>query len=593
MSSFYDLASLVMIPSGKKAGKVYSQKPLTTDGQLDFTRASTATRIGSDGNIEKTRTNLVLQSNQFDTTWTISNVTLTSGQSGYDGTNNAWLLNSSLSGGYLRQNLSGVSGMNTYSLYVKAGSVSWVQLTGFGNTYFNLSGSGAVGNTSAIAKIESVGSGWFRCSVTGDTSPSQVRIYSASADGVNASGTIYIQDAQIEPGLVATNVITTTTAAVSVGSVDNMPRLNYTPGSATSCPSLLLEPQRTNVVTHSEYFEASDWNKNSSTVLSNQITSPENTNNASKLSDKTTFNRHSLWRNYTTSSTNNTISIFAKKGTKKHFSIYTSDTTTWNTMLVVDLEAGTITKEYNKIGFTSINTIESYANGWYRIVAAISGTQSGNALYTRFAIQDEAEPANPPDNKYTGDGTGNVYIYGAQVELGASYATSYIPTFGATVTRTQDRCNKDGISGLIGQTAGTVYFDWVMNHESVGTSEDLYALVLSDNTSNKLIGINNYNNTLAVFIKEVSTQFYNNSFSGSDGLNIKLALAYANNDVALYINGNQIATDTSASIPALNQINLNTFYNENLPDSTKVNNLMLFKTRLSNTQLAELTSIDS
>ena len=93
MSSFYDLASLVMIPSGKKAGKVYSQKPLTTDGQLDFTRASTATRIGSDGNIEKTRTNLLLQSNQFNTTWTLSEASVTSGQSGYDGTNNAWLLN--------------------------------------------------------------------------------------------------------------------------------------------------------------------------------------------------------------------------------------------------------------------------------------------------------------------------------------------------------------------------------------------------------------------------------------------------------------------------------------------------------------------
>jgi hypothetical protein len=62
MSQFYDQASLVMVPSGYKTGKVYSQKPLSTDGELTFTRASSATRVGPDGLIEKVRTNLILQS---------------------------------------------------------------------------------------------------------------------------------------------------------------------------------------------------------------------------------------------------------------------------------------------------------------------------------------------------------------------------------------------------------------------------------------------------------------------------------------------------------------------------------------------------
>ena len=52
MSQFYDQASLVMVPSGYKAGKVYSQKPLSTDGELTFSRASTATRINASGLIE-------------------------------------------------------------------------------------------------------------------------------------------------------------------------------------------------------------------------------------------------------------------------------------------------------------------------------------------------------------------------------------------------------------------------------------------------------------------------------------------------------------------------------------------------------------
>ena len=55
---FYDLASLVVVPSGYKASKVYAQKPLTTDGQLAFTRSTTATRVNSAGLIESVAINV-------------------------------------------------------------------------------------------------------------------------------------------------------------------------------------------------------------------------------------------------------------------------------------------------------------------------------------------------------------------------------------------------------------------------------------------------------------------------------------------------------------------------------------------------------
>jgi hypothetical protein len=58
--SYYSDASLVMIPSGVKNGTVFSQKPLSSDGELTFTRSNdTATRVGPDGLIEKVRTNLL------------------------------------------------------------------------------------------------------------------------------------------------------------------------------------------------------------------------------------------------------------------------------------------------------------------------------------------------------------------------------------------------------------------------------------------------------------------------------------------------------------------------------------------------------
>ncbi len=67
--SYFDDASLVMIPSGYKDQKVYSVKPLDGSGDLTFSRASSATRVASNGYIEKVRTNIVLQSQNFTTTW--------------------------------------------------------------------------------------------------------------------------------------------------------------------------------------------------------------------------------------------------------------------------------------------------------------------------------------------------------------------------------------------------------------------------------------------------------------------------------------------------------------------------------------------
>ena len=65
MSGLFNKASLVLVPSGYKAGKVYSQVPTDGGGDLTFTRASSATRVNSDGLIEKVRTNLFLNSNNF------------------------------------------------------------------------------------------------------------------------------------------------------------------------------------------------------------------------------------------------------------------------------------------------------------------------------------------------------------------------------------------------------------------------------------------------------------------------------------------------------------------------------------------------
>ena len=80
--SLFDDASLVYIPTGYKPTKNYSGKPSTGGADMTFSRASGATRVNSRGLIEKVRTNLLLQSNSFDTTWATTDASVTSGQIG-------------------------------------------------------------------------------------------------------------------------------------------------------------------------------------------------------------------------------------------------------------------------------------------------------------------------------------------------------------------------------------------------------------------------------------------------------------------------------------------------------------------------------
>ena len=81
MSAFYDQASLVVVPSGYKSGKIYAQKPLTTDGQLTFTRASNATRVASNGLIEQGRESLFTYNTDFtNVAWTKQSTTIVANQ---------------------------------------------------------------------------------------------------------------------------------------------------------------------------------------------------------------------------------------------------------------------------------------------------------------------------------------------------------------------------------------------------------------------------------------------------------------------------------------------------------------------------------
>ena len=583
MGTLLDLASLVMIPSGYKEDVIYSQIPTDGSGDLDFTRASNATRVNSAGLIEKVRTNLILQSNTFDTTWFAGGtISVTSGQSGYDGSSDAWLLDKTQANAHYRQDFTFDGSIVSYSFYVKAGTLNWVNLNfGGTNSFFDLSG-GVTGVTTAItSSIQDIGGGWYRCTAVNNyNGGSSLRIYPADADNDTSgtSGNIYIQDAQLETGDIATDYIPTTSAAVSVGMTADVPRLDYTGGG---CPKLLLEPQRTNLKTSSE--DATGWgNPIRITTSLNVAISPDGYVNADKIIETATNDTHRFDVGFSaTNGATYTFSYFAKAAerTQCHIHGY-GDNGVFNiSTAIFDLSNGTILS--NTGGGTA--SIVSYGNGWYRV--SLTLTAAATALgYWGFGL------ALNGTTSYLGVLTNGALFYGIQLELG-SYPTSYIPTLGASVTRVADAASKTGISSLIGQTEGTMYLEF--NSENL-ESYTQRILTVSDNTNNNAIGFQlSAANQITFYVVDggVGQVVITKSAPAITlGQTTKVAAAYKANDFVLYINGVQVGTDTSGSVPATSVLQ---YANPGgtTPYIGKVAQTLLFPTRLSNTQLAELTTL--
>ena len=213
---------------------------------FNFERDSIATRVNKEGLIEvvgkdipridytdsaegvllleNSATNSLVQSNQFDTTWSATNATLTSGQIGVGGSTDAWKLESSSnsSESYLRQTTS-LSGTSALTLYAKKGNSNFlgVYIGSSGadiSVYFDLN-NGVVGNTSNTieTEIKSVGNGWYRCTIVGSNINQNVNFYVTDANGnflSNDGSYIYIQYSQLESGSVASSYIPTSGSTV-------------------------------------------------------------------------------------------------------------------------------------------------------------------------------------------------------------------------------------------------------------------------------------------------------------------------------------------------------------------------------------------
>jgi hypothetical protein len=339
---------------------------------------------------------------------------------------------------------------------------------------------------------------------------------------------------------------TTATRVNSSGLIEsvasNVPRLDYTNGS---CPSILVEPQRTNLALYSQQFTNASWFLKSGTFTDNYGVSPDGTTNATRF--VSTDSDPYIYQSILGDGGTYTVSCYVK-GVGSSIG-----------------KNGSIRVSANSQSFV-------ITNQWQRVT--LSCTITG-ILIMGLEI---------PDGASVGD---EVLIWGYQCEKG-SYATSYIPTTSASVTRNADVISKTGISSLIGQTEGTVFFDIRLDTISAQTNDPVLLYMKDGGTGERYVEL--FDNGNLSYIEFNGDVIANITKSGLTVGRHKCAIAYANNDMTFYVDGVQIGTDTSGTPAGYSTFGLQ-YYNTEFYGQQKVNTIALWKTRLTNTQLAQLTTI--
>lgn len=538
--SILDKASLIQIPSGYKSGKLYSIKPDNGDGDFDFSRSSSATRVNSEGLIETAQ---ILGSEEIvngdfatDSDWIKgSGWTISGGKANCNG--------SQLSVSDLQQNYDFSDGIKyklTFDIIVTNGSIT---------PYI-----GGVNTTSVTSTETNV----TRYVIAGSSNHIKLR---ASSDFTGSIDNVSVKEV-IE---------------------NDVPRLDYSGGA--SCASLLLEPQSTNLVTYSEDYSDSSWTKVNASVSSNTATSPSGETNASTLvsTSGTSEQYLDVGSLSVTSGEDYTMSVFVKKNNYDFFLIRF-------TGVGGAFSAGNVFFNINNGTLGAIDSgytgsIESFGNGWYRCSATktASGTTASSKVRLQLAASDNTE-------SISGDGSSGTFIYGSQFEQN-SYPTSYIPSnSGSTTTRTADVCNNAGTSATFNSTEGVLFA------EIAALDDDLTTRIisLSDGTNTNRIHLFYYSqsNDIAVNYRVSGSTVVSFVASLTDITNYsKVAFKWESGDFKMYVDGNLIDSDTNTTMLPADTIDTLSFSRgdgfENFYGKTK--QLMTFNEALSDEELSDLT----
>jgi hypothetical protein len=449
MANISKKPDFIFLPSAVKESKAYSQTPNDGTGDFTFYRNSTTTRINERGQVERWPKNLYSNSNNFSG-WNYAGTTLVSSNApAPDGTLTASTVNFNTGTGtnqlYIQYNLQ-FSQAITCSIYIRLRSGG---LNGSAELNFGFYEAGFQVKTYTIT------GDWTRISYTlptgfADTDDNRTSwMWSSNTYG---NLTVDIWGAQLEYGGLTPYMPTTTRL--------NLPTIDYSDGG----PTLLLNPERTNLAIYSEDFSNAVWTKQSGvSVTTNQVIAPDGTLTADLVIGA--GNSHGIYQanNAPVSSSLPSTKSIWMRGVNGGEVVILKDP-----HLTIGTLSCTLTKSWQRFVLTETQTIGT-AGLW---VASIPTT--------------------------------GIYLWGAQIE-NAPNASSYIPTIGSTVTRALE----GGITNFIPKSNRvTVYAEFKLESTSQNvalygfrpagagyTVSNIYYLYLWGTDSNKF-GFNTANGDL-------------------------------------------------------------------------------------------------
>jgi hypothetical protein len=391
--------------------------------------------------------NLLLQSQTFDSaTWTKQYVAVTPAATiAPDGTLTGEAMVSTVTTSVIHDVNAAepaalsVGQTTTFSVYLKAGAVSWALIyidSGSFYVYFNMAGAGATGTATGVgtATIQAVANGWYRCSLTivKKYVPGTVYVEIASANGSNtyaAADTttpqIYVWGAQYVQSNQPGPYVATTTSAVNNGPIRSVVRQTRS-----------IVPKTQNLLLQSQTFDNATWTKGNCTINTAATTAPDGTLTGEALVASTTSTVIHYVFQYLSQkqNINATFSCYIKAGTVSFAYIST--------------EGGNVGAFFNLSGSGSVGTstgspvttITALSNGWYRCsISFITSNGLGVDIYP-------ANSGSSSANTYAATDTSSaqIYIWGAQY-VQANWMGPYQVTTGTVV-------NNGPIRSIVPQT---------------------------------------------------------------------------------------------------------------------------------------------
>jgi len=576
MASLLNNASLLLNPAGSiiayEEDKILSVLPSNGTGDFTFSGGDGGTRVNQQGYVEQTPANLMTYS-EVVSNWTgnlFNNWIVCAVTSDIVVAPNGTLTGDRIGNGYgsFNQSAPATPGQTyTYSVYLKNVSLSasfYVYVAwGLNGSLVSYSTAGAQINVSTLSTTE-----WTRLTFTA-TAPSsginqmQFGPCPFTGYGTNPSG----QQLDVWGGMI--NIGSTAKPYQPTTDRLNYPRITYQNGRG----ALLSEPQRTNLALQSNIFPSVNYPSNvngyyyysAATLNSTNNLSPDGTNNAYNITmHNVVYDMYSTFTGLSVGTTYS-YSVYVKLGSATNFSVVVNNTVAWNSV------AGSQT-------FTNLNGT-NYTRVSITFVAPVQGQ-------VNIHLGGHAE-------NITQQSPGDVYIWGEQFEVG-TYPTSYIPTTSATVTRPGDVTTKTGASSVINASEGTIYVDFVFGDNDTGGSDQNLTMLYSGGYSNSVF-FACYGSTIKKlygWITNGATQVAIQSPTLYKGQRVKAALTYKNNDYIMYVNGVSAGTQAQP-VPSLDTIIVGNQIGGTAQAPNPLATTALFNTRLTNTQLAELTTVRS